>query len=810
MAEYTRGKVLPVSLTEEMKQSYIDYSMSVIASRALPDVRDGLKPVHRRILYAMRDMGLLPERPHRKAARVVGEVLGKYHPHSDAPVYEAMVRLAQDFACRYTLVDGHGNFGSVDGDPPAAMRYTEVRLSRLAMEMMRDLDKGTVDFSPNFDETEHEPVVLPARYPNLLVNGSSGIAVGMATNIPPHNLREVVDAVFALLEDPDLPAERLMDHIKGPDFPTGASILGRKGIEQAYRTGRGVITLRAVARIEPIKGGRHRIIVSEIPYQVNKARLVERIAALVKEKKIEGITDLRDETDRSGMRIAIELSRTANPQVVLNKLYKLTPMQQSFGIIMLALTDGRPGVLSLREMLKSYIAHQREVIVRRTRHDLDQAEARAHILEGLRTALDHIDAIISAIRSSRTTDIARKQLMQGFELTQKQAQAILDMRLQRLTGLEREKIEEEYQELLKTIAYLRAVLGSDEMVRRIIRTELEEIRDRFGDERRTAILSDEGSLEAEDLIADEDVVVTLSHHGYMKRLPLNTYRSQRRGGRGIIGMQTRDEDFVEQLFITTTHCYMLFFTNRGRCYRIKVHEIPEGSRQSRGTAAVNLFNLQSGELVTTVIPLREFREDRFLFMATREGQIKKTRLDEFDSPRRDGLIAVSLSEGDELVGVRHTDGQSQIILTTAHGKSIRFAEEEARPMGRMARGVRGITLSEGDAVVSLETVDDKADLLVVSVKGFGKRTSLSEYRPQGRGGKGLKTFLINDRTGGLIGARVVKAGNEVMLVSAHGIIIRMEVKEIPTRSRNTQGVRLMRLEAGDKLVAVAHVVSKET
>lgn len=810
MAEYTRGKVLPVSLTEEMKQSYIDYSMSVIASRALPDVRDGLKPVHRRILYAMRDMGLLPERPHRKSARVVGEVLGKYHPHSDAPVYEAMVRLAQDFACRYTLVDGHGNFGSVDGDPPAAMRYTEVRLSRLAMEMMRDLDKSTVDFSPNFDETEHEPVVLPARYPNLLVNGSSGIAVGMATNIPPHNLREVVDAVFALLEDPDLPAERLMDHIKGPDFPTGASILGRKGIEQAYRTGRGVITLRAVARIEPIKGGRHRIIVSEIPYQVNKARLVERIAALVKEKKIEGITDLRDETDRSGMRIAIELSRTANPQVVLNKLYKLTPMQQSFGIIMLALTDGRPGVLSLRDMLKSYIAHQREVIIRRTRHDLDQAEARAHILEGLRTALDHIDAIISAIRSSRTTDIAREQLMQGFELTQKQAQAILDMRLQRLTGLEREKIEEEYQELLKTIAYLRAVLGSDEMVRRIIRTELEEIRDRFGDERRTAILSDEGSLEAEDLIADEDVVVTLSHHGYMKRLPLNTYRSQRRGGRGIIGMQTRDEDFVEQLFITTAHCYMLFFTNHGRCYRIKVHEIPEGSRQSRGTAAVNLFNLQPGELVTTVIPLREFREDRFLFMATREGQIKKTRLPEFDSPRRDGLIAVSLSEGDELVGVRHTDGQSQIILTTAHGMSIRFAEEEARPMGRMARGVRGITLSEGDAVVSLETVDDKADLLVVSVKGFGKRTSLSEYRPQGRGGKGLKTFLINDRTGGLIGARVVKAGNEVMLVSAHGIIIRMEVKEIPTRSRNTQGVRLMRLEPGDKLVAVAHVVSKET
>lgn len=809
MAEYTRGKVLPVSLTQEMKQSYIDYSMSVIASRALPDVRDGLKPVHRRILYAMRDMGLLPDRQHRKSARVVGEVLGKYHPHSDAPVYEAMVRLAQDFSSRYPLVDGHGNFGSVDGDPPAAMRYTEVRLSPLALEIMRDLDKNTVDYAPNFDETEREPTVLPGRYPNLLVNGSSGIAVGMATNIPPHNLREVVEAVFALLENPDTPIETLLKLVRGPDFPTGALILGRKGIEQAYRTGRGVVTMRGVARIEPIKGGRHRIVVSEIPYQVNKARLVERIAELVKEKKLDGITDLRDESDRTGTRVTIELSRTANPQVVLNKLYKHTAMQQSFGIIMLALVEGRPKVLNLKEMLGHYIRHQREVIIRRTRYELEQAEARAHILEGLRIALDHIDAIISTIRSSQTTEIARDRLMETFELSHKQAQAILDMRLQRLTGLEREKIEDEYQELLKTIAYLRAVLGSDEMVKRIIRTELSDIRDQFGDERRTSIVPEVGDFEAEDLIADEDVVVTISHHGYIKRMPLNTYRSQRRGGRGIIGMQTRDEDFVEQLFITTTHHFILFLTNKGRCHRIKVHEVPEGSRQARGTAAVNLFNLQPGELVTTVIPLRDFPADRFLFMATRNGLVKKTRLDQFDTARRDGIIAVNLDEGDELVGVRHTDGQAEILLTTSGGMSIRFSEEQIRFMGRTARGVKGITLDEGDLVVSLETVDDKADLLVVSENGYGKRTRVRDYRPQGRGGKGLKTFLVNDRTGRLVGARMVKEGNEVMLISVQGIIIRMVVEEIPTRSRNTQGVRLMRLAEGDKLVALAHVVSKD-
>ncbi len=809
MAEYTHGKILSVSLTDEMRQSYIDYSMSVIVSRALPDVRDGLKPVHRRILYAMRDMGLLPDRQHRKSVRVVGEVLGKYHPHSDAPVYEAMVRLAQEFSTRNLLVDGHGNFGSVDGDPPAAMRYTEARLSALALEMMRDLDKDTVDFRPNFDESEKEPVVLPARYPNLLVNGSSGIAVGMATNIPPHNLGEVIDAVTALLDQPDLPDQDLFGIIRSPDFPTGGLILGREGIRQAYTTGRGVITMRAVARIEPIKGGRNRIMVTEIPYQVNKARLIERIAELVRERKIEGITDLRDESDRTGLRIVLELSRHANPQVVLNLLYKFTPMQQSFGIILLSLVDGRPRVLTLRQMLDFYIVHQKEVIIRRTRHELAQAEARAHILEGLRIALDNIDAIIALIRASRTVDIARQGLMKNFDLSEKQAQAILDMRLQRLTGLERDKIEKEYQELLKQISYLKAVLGSEQMVKNIIKTEIGTIKDRFADDRRTRVVSDGGALDVEDLIAEEDMVVTLSHTGYIKRMPLNTYRRQRRGGRGIIGMETRSEDFVEQMFITTTHHYILFFTNRGWCYRVKVHEVPEGTRKARGTAAINLINLQPGELVTTVIPVREFSDDQFLFMATRQGLAKKSRLSAFSSHRRDGLIAVNLDEGDELVGVRMTNGRSEILLTTAGGMSIRFGEDQVRSMGRMTRGVKGIALEAGDEVVSLETVDDQAELLVASDLGYGKRTPVHEYRSQTRGGKGLKSLMLSERSGRLIGARMVKDGNELMFVSKNGIIIRMEVDDVPRYGRNTQGVRLMRLEKGDHMVAVAQVVARD-
>ncbi len=810
MDEFTHGKIRPVSLSDEMKQSYIDYSMSVIASRALPDVRDGLKPVHRRILYAMRAMNLTPDRPHRKSVRVVGEVLGKYHPHSDTPVYEAMVRLAQDFSCRMPLVDGHGNFGSMDGDPPAAMRYTEARLSQLALEMMQDLDKDTVDFVPNFDQAEQEPVVLPARYPNLLVNGSSGIAVGMATNIPPHNLGEVIDAVTALLEDPELPEERLFRLVRGPDFPTGGLILGREGVRQAYRTGRGIISMRAVARIEPVTGGKsHRIVITEVPYQVNKARLIERIAELVRDKKLDGISDLRDETDRSGLRVVIELSRTAQPQVVLNKLYKLTTMQQSFGIIMLALVDGKPRVLSLREMLQHYIAHQKEVIVRRTRYELEQAEARAHILEGLRIALDSIDAIIALIRASETTEEARRGLIASFELSEKQAQAILEMRLQRLTGLEREKIELEYQELQQQISYLKAILGSEEMVRRVIKTELGAVRQRFADERRTRTVADEGSLEVEDLIADEDVVVTLSHTGYIKRMPLNTYRKQRRGGRGIIGMETRDDDFVEQLFITTTHNHLMFFTNRGRCYRIKVHEVPDGSRRSRGMAAINLINLLPGELVTAVIPVRAFQQDRFLLMATRRGMAKKTRLSDFATPRRDGVIAVNLVDDDELVGVRMTDGSGHVLLTTALGQTIRFDERDVRPMGRVARGVKGVSLQDGDAVVGLDPVDPNADLLVISENGYGKRTRVNEYKVQGRGGRGLKTFRVLEKTGPLVAARMVKEGNELMLISMNGIIIRVSIEEVSRLGRSTQGVRVMRLEPGDRVVAVAQVVSRE-
>ncbi|ADU50132.1 DNA gyrase subunit A [Thermaerobacter marianensis DSM 12885] len=808
MAEYTHGKILPVDIEEEMKQSYIDYAMSVIVNRALPDVRDGLKPVHRRILYAMREGGNTPDKPFKKSARTVGDVLGKYHPHGDAAVYDALVRMAQDFSMRYPLIEGHGNFGSIDGDPPAAMRYTEARLSPLAMELMRDLDKDTVDFVPNFDETEQEPAVLPARFPNLLVNGAAGIAVGMATNIPPHNLREAIDGVIHLIDHPDAGDRDLMKVIKGPDFPTGGIIVGREGIRQAYTTGRGIITIRAHAQIETSASGKTRIVVTEIPYEVTKSKIIEKIAELVQERRIEGITDLRDETDRSGLRVVIELARGANPNVILNQLYKFTPMQVSYGIILLALVDGQPRVLTLKQLLRHYLDHQKDVILRRTRHDLEKAEARAHILEGLRIALDHIDAVITLIRQSRTVDEARTGLMESFSLTEKQAQAILDMRLQRLTGLEREKVEEEYQELLKEIEYLRAVLNSEKMVLDIIKQELAEIRDRFGDDRRTKIVSGAADFEVEDLIAEEDVVITLTHRGYIKRMPVNTYRSQRRGGRGVTGIQTREEDFVAQLFIATTHENLLFFTNRGKVYHRRVHEIPEAGRTARGTAVVNLIEIERDEQVTAVIPVRDFGEDRDLLMCTRRGVVKRTALAEFSHIRRGGLIALALDPGDELVAVELTDGRGDVLVVTRLGQAIRFPVAEVRTMGRAARGVMGIRLDEGDEVVGMEVADDEAHLLVITDLGFGKRTPVREFRAQGRGGKGIRAISLTARNGRVAGFEVVRPGEEVMLISQGGIVLRVPVDQVSVQGRAAQGVTVMRLEPGDRVSAVATVAHK--
>lgn len=808
MAEYTHGKILPVEIEEEMKRSYIDYAMSVIVSRALPDVRDGLKPVHRRILYAMYEGGNTPEKPYRKSARVVGDVLGRYHPHGDVPVYDALVRMAQDFAIRYPLVDGHGNFGSLDGDPPAAMRYTEVRMTRLTMELMADIEKKTVDFQPNFDETMEEPTVLPSRFPNLLVNGSAGIAVGMATNIPPHNLREVIDAVVMMIEKPDVTTKELMLAVKGPDFPTGGLILGREGIKEAYETGRGIVIMRAQARIEVMNNGRSRILVTEIPYQVNKARLIERIAELVRDRKLEGISDLRDESDRDGLRMVIELKREANANVILNQLYKFTQLQESFGIIMLALVDNHPRVLNLRDVIYYYLQHQKEVVTRRTRFDLEKAEARAHILEGLRIALDNIDRIIEIIRGSRTVDVAREGLMQEFGLSEIQAQAILDMRLQRLTGLEREKIEEEYQDLLKTIEYLRAVLANERMLLGVIKKEILDIKAKFGDERRTRIVASAETFEAEDLIADEDAVITLTHVGYIKRLPLSTYRSQRRGGRGVTGMNTREEDFVEHLFITTTHHFLLFFSNRGKAYRIKVYEIPEAGRQAKGTALVNLIQLGAGEKITAVIPVRDFAAGELVF-ATRSGMVKKTDLQEFENIRKGGLIALDLADGDELISARLIEPKEELILVTRQGQSVRFASREIRLMGRIARGVIGIRLDPGDELVGMETVQPAADLLVVTTNGYGKRTPLSEYRSQSRAGKGIKAIRLTKRNGQVAGIKVVREGNEVMVISAEGVLIRLDVKDISMQGRDAQGVTLMKLDEKDSVVAVARVVNRE-
>jgi DNA gyrase subunit A len=811
--EFTHGKILPMPIHEEVKNSFMDYAMSVIVSRALPDVRDGLKPVHRRILYAMYELGMWPEKAHKKSARIVGEVLGKYHPHGDTAVYDAMVRLAQDFSSRYPLVDGHGNFGSVDGDPAAAMRYTEVRMAKITREMLSDIDKETIDYRPNFDDTLEEPVVLPARFPNLLLNGSSGIAVGMATNIPPHNLREVVDAIIHMIESPDCEDQEILEHITGPDFPTGGMILGKEGIRSAYRSGRGIIKIRALTQIERMENGKSRICVTELPFQVNKARTIEKIAELVREKKLEGITDLRDESDRTGMRVVIELKRETNPEVLLNQLFKFTQLQQTFGIIMLALVDNKPKVLNLREMLTHYLAHQKEVITRRTQYDLRKAEERAHILEGLRIALKNLDAVIKLIRASRTTEDAKKGLMESFGLSELQSQAILDMRLQRLTGLEREKLESEYLELIKKISYLREILANERLVYQIIKDELQVIRDKFGDDRRTSIVAHEDDFSVEDLIAVEDMVVTLTHNGYIKRLPVTTYRVQRRGGRGVTAMGTKGDDFVEHVFIASTHDHLCCFTNRGRLYRVKVFEIPEASRQARGVAVVNLLAVEPGEHVTTVIPVKSFGQGQFMFMATREGYVKKTPLEEFNNPRKGGLIALTLGETDELIDVRLTDGKHNVALITHYGLSIRFKEGNVRPMGRSARGVRGIHLGKGDRVMTLETVspevEQETELLVVTEHGFGKRTPFSDYRTQTRGGKGIYTIRVLEKNGPVVGVKVVRPGDEIMIITAKGVVIRQGVSQVSVQGRHTQGVTLIRLDEGDRVVSVARVVTDE-
>lgn len=800
-----REKIIPVQIEDEMKKSYIDYAMSVIVGRALPDVRDGLKPVHRRILYAMRDLGLTPDKPHRKSARIVGDVLGKYHPHGDMAVYDAMVRMAQDFSIRYPLIDGHGNFGSIDGDSAAAMRYTEARLSPLAMEMLADINKDTVDFIPNFDETLKEPVVLPSRFPNLLVNGSSGIAVGMATNIPPHNLGEVIDGVIMMIDKPDVSPKELMMAVKGPDFPTGGLIMGREGIKAAYNTGRGQIKVRAKAHIEATGGNKHQIIVTEIPYQVNKARLIEKIAELVKDKKIDGISDLRDESDRSGMRIVIELKKDANPSIVLNRLYKHTQMQITFGVIMLALVDGEPKILNLREMIYYYLEHQKEVVTRRTRFDLNKAEERAHILEGLRIALANLDAVIDLIKKSEDVETARQGLITKFNLTEKQAQAILDMRLQRLTGLEREKIELEYKELIEKISYLKSILADEKLLLQVIKQEILEIKKKYSDERRTKITSAAEKLEIEDLIEEQDVVITITYKGYIKRLPLATYKSQRRGGRGITGITTKEEDYITQIITTTTHHHILFFTNQGNLYRLKAHEIPEAGRTAKGTSIINLLHLNPDEKITAVIPIKDFNHGTTLFMATKKGIVKKTPLSEYESTRKNGLIAINLMEDDELIGVELTDGNQQVVLGTRKGMCIRFLEEDVNEVGRTARGVKGIDLKPGDYVVSMDLVRDKEDILVVTENGFGKKTSINEYRVQSRAGKGIVTSKVTKKTGDLIGIKTVSEDDEVMIVSSDGIIIRLEVKDISRMGRNTQGVTLMKLNDENRVVAIALV-----
>lgn len=828
--------ILTVPIYEEVKNSFLDYAMSVIVSRALPDVRDGLKPVHRRILYAMRELGMTPDKPHKKSARLVGEVLGKYHPHGDQAVYEAMVRMAQDFSIRYPLVDGQGNFGSMDGDSAAAMRYTEARLSPLAMEMLRDLDKETVDFRLNFDETLEEPVVLPSRFPNLLVNGSSGIAVGMATNIPPHNLTEIINALVYLIEKPDAPDKSLLAYVKGPDFPTGGIILGHGGLHDAYLTGRGTIKIRGKTTIEKTPDGKDKLIITEIPYQQNKARLMEKIAELVKEKKITGITELRDESDLSGVRIVIELKKGFNPQVILNQLFKFTPLQQSFGIIMLALLDGRPKILTLKELLWAYLQHQKEIVTRRSQFLLKKAKERAHIVEGLRIALDNLDRVIALIRGSADVEQAREGLKREFSLSEKQAQAILDMRLQRLTALERHKLQEEYLSLMEEIAFLEALLSDERLVMKEIKKELAEIKGKYGDKRRTKIVNDEGEIDLEDLIVEEKMVITLTQQGYVKRQPLSSYRSQGRGGKGVMAHVIRETDFIVQLFVSSTRDKLLFFSNKGKVYPLKVYEIPEAGRQARGTAIINLLPLDSGEYITAVFPLVEYGEEDHIILATKKGLVKRTKLRDYAEARRSGLKAIELTEGDELISVKrlgyeenpndtangngngHENGRenavfpenADILLATSKGLLIRFPVSQLRTMGRSARGVKGITLQADDRVIGMNIATENVDLLFVTENGYGKRTKLEEFRSQNRGGKGILAFKPNKRSGALVAFIPVQKKEELMAITARGLIIREKISQVPVQGRYAGGVTLMRLSAEDKVVNVAAVAKEQS
>jgi len=807
---YTRNeKIVPVNIVDELKDSYISYAMSVIVGRALPDAKDGLKPVHRRVLFAMKELSLEHSKPYKKCARIVGEILGKYHPHGDVAVYDTLVRMAQSFSLRYPLVDGQGNFGSVDGDSAAAMRYTEARLESIASEMLVDIEKDTVEFMPNFDESLEEPRLLPAALPNLLINGSSGIAVGMATNIPPHNLTEIADAIVLVIDNPEAQIKDLMKIVKGPDFPTGGIICGHEGIKNAYTTGRGLLKVHAKANIESVKGGRERIVVSEIPYQVNKSNLISSMADLVGDKKIDGISDIRDESDKDGMRIVIELKRDANAQVVLNQLYKHTQMQETFGVIMLALVDNRPRVLNLRQALDLYVEHRRDIVIRRTKYDLKKAQGRAHILEGFKIALANIDKIVALIKKSKSPDDAREQLMDKFDLTLRQTQAILEMQLQRLTGLERDKIEAEYLDLIKKIEFYKSLLASEKKILQVIKDEILAIKKKYGDERRTQIAAEVTELNIEDFIAEEDVVITISHTGYIKRLPVSTYRKQKRGGKGVTGAETKEEDFVEHLFIASTHDYILFFTNTGKAHWLKVHEIPQAGRISKGKAIINMLELAKDEHVTAFVPVKEFKEGSFLIMVTKKGLIKKTDIQAYSNPRKGGIIGIGIEDGDELIQVILTDGKQEILIATKDGKAIRFNESDVRDMGRGAKGVKGITLGEKDIVIGAQILKKDASILTVTINGFGKRTDMDEYRIQSRGGKGVINIKTSDRNGEAVGVLSVTDKDGIMLITEAGMIVRCSVKDLRETGRSTQGVRLMRLDAKDKVSCVAPVVAEE-
>ena len=802
-------KLTPVYIEDEMKASYISYAMSVIVGRALPDVRDGLKPVHRRILYAMKDLGLEHTKPYKKCARITGEVLGKYHPHGDTAVYDSLVRMVQDFSLRYPLIDGQGNFGSVDGDAAAAMRYTEARMAGIADEMLIDLDKDTVKFTPNFDETLEEPTVLPARLPNLLINGSSGIAVGMATNIPPHNLNEIVDAIVELINNPEAAIKDLMKIVKGPDFPTAGIICGRDGIKSAYETGRGLLKIHAKANIEQKKGGKESIIITQIPYQVNKSKLIENMAGLVQDKKIEGISDIRDESDREGMRIVIEVKRDQNAEIILNQLYKHTQMEESFGIIMLALVDNRPKVLNLKEMLEAYIKHRREIVRRRTQFELNKAEKRAHILEGLKIAIEHLNQIIKTIRESKDPKAAQAALMKNFDLSEAQAQAILEMQLQRLTALERDKVENEYLELIKKIEMYKAILKSEKKILEIVKDEALELKKKHGDERRTEIVGKIEDIELEDLIKEEDMVITISHAGYLKRLPVDAYRRQKRGGAGVTGIDMKEEDFVEHLFIASTHEYILFFTNKGRVHWLKVYEIPQAGRSARGKAVINLLQLEPGENISSYVRVKEFKEDNFVIMATKNGLIKKTDLMAYSNPRKGGIIGITLEKDDELIDVSLTDGSQEILMATHLGKAIRFPEKQVRDMGRGAKGVKGIRLAKKDKVIAMEVAKKDSTVLTATSEGFAKRTTIDEYRKQSRGGKGIINVKVTSKNGAAVGLKIVNDQDELMVITVKGMIVRCSVKDIRSTGRSAQGVHIIKLESGDNVSSIAHVVPEE-